>query len=174
MAIAVLLAAGCSSPGVSRTPQETNMAGFTLTSSDFSEGSAIPVAQSCDGANLSPALAWQGAPTGTAAFTLLVDDPDANGFVHWVAFDMPGGSSGSLPGGVKPSGPPAQGANGFGRNGYGGPCPPGGTHHYRFTLYALSAPLGLTGSPSAAQVRSAMAPLILAQTTLTGSYTRRR
>ena len=149
------------------------MAGFVLTSPSFAEGGAIPVKFACDGSDLSPALAWSGAPADTAAFALIVDDPDASGWVHWVVFDLPGGTSGSLPEGVTAS-LPSQGSTSFGRTGYGGPCPPSGTHHYLFTLYALSAPLGLTGTPTAAEVRSAVPSKLLAQTTLTGLYTRQR
>lgn len=150
------------------------MAGFVLSSPSFAEGGTIPVRNSCDGADLSPALAWQGAPQGTVSFALIVDDPDARGFIHWVVFDLPGGSGGSLPEGVGPAGGPMQGRNDFGRTGYGGPCPPSGTHHYRFTLWALSSRLGLSGNPSAAQVRTALTTKILGQTTLTATYTRQR
>jgi len=150
------------------------MAGFVLTSPSFDEGGAIPVRHSCDGADVSPALAWERAPQGTVSFALIVDDPDARGFIHWVVFDAPGGASGSLPEGLRPTDAPPQGRNDFGSSGYGGPCPPSGTHHYRFTLWALSARLGLSGAPSAAQVRTALTTRILAQTTLTGTYTRQR
>ena len=148
------------------------MAGFVLTSPSFSEGGSIPSRFSCDGSDVSPALAWQGVPQGTAAFALVVDDPDARGFVHWVVFDIPG-STASLPEGVRATDTPPQGANDFGRVGWGGPCPPSGTHHYRFTLWALSARLGLSGTPTAAQVRASVSGRILAQTTLTATYTRR-
>jgi Raf kinase inhibitor-like YbhB/YbcL family protein len=150
------------------------MAGFVLTSPSFGEGAAIPVEHSCDGADISPALAWQGAPQGTVSFALIVDDTDARGFIHWVVFDVPGGPGGSLREGLRPNDSPPQGRNDFGRAGYGGPCPPSGTHHYRFTLWALSSRLGLGGTPSAAQVRTALTTKILAQTTLTGTYTRQR
>lgn len=147
------------------------MPGFTLSSPGFAEGGAIPVKHSCDGQSISPALAWQGQPTGTVAFALIVEDPDANGFVHWVAYNIVG--SGGLLEGVTPSGPPPQGRNGTGQTGWAGPCPPSGTHHYRFTLYALSQPLALTGAPTAAEVRAAVAAgVLLGQTTLTGTYTR--
>jgi Raf kinase inhibitor-like YbhB/YbcL family protein len=148
------------------------MAGFVLTSPSFDEGGAIPVRHSCDGANVSPALAWQEAPQGTVSFALIVDDPDARGFIHWVVFDIAGGSGGSLPEGLRPSDAPSQGRNDFGRAGYGGPCPPSGAHHYRFTLWALKSRLGLSGTPSAAEVRTALTTKILAQTTLSGTYTR--
>ena len=148
------------------------MAGFTLTSPSFAEGGAIPTKHSCDGQSISPALNWQGTPVGTAAFALVVEDPDANGFVHWVAYNMVG--TGGLPEGVAPSGPPPQGRNGMGGTGYAGPCPPSGTHHYRFTLWALSSRVSLSGTPSAAQVRTALTTKILAQTYLTGTYTRQK
>ncbi len=151
------------------------MAAFVLTSPSFSEGGAIPVKHSCDGQDLSPALDWDGAPTGTAVLALIVDDPDAGGFVHWVAYNIAGGPGGGLAEGVPPAGPPPQGRNGMGRSGYGGPCPPGGTHHYRFTLYALSQPVPLHGTPSADDLRGAMTTgVLLGQTTLTGTYTRQR
>lgn len=150
------------------------MAGFTLTSPSFSEGGQIPARHSCDGEDLSPALAWQGAPQGTVSFALIVDDPDARGFIHWVVFDIRGGPAGSLPEDVRPADPPTQGRNDFGQKGYGGPCPPSGTHRYRFTLWALSGRLNLSGTPSAAEVRTAATNLILGQTTLTSTYTRRR
>jgi Raf kinase inhibitor-like YbhB/YbcL family protein len=147
------------------------MAGFVLTSPSFAEGGAIPSRHTCDGNDVSPALSWQGAPAGTVSFALIFDDPDARGFIHWVAFDIPGGVSGSLPEGVRPTDAPPQGRNDFGRAGYGGPCPPA-KHLYRFTLWALSARLNLSGTPSAADVRTALASKILGQTTLTGTYQR--
>jgi len=149
------------------------MDGFILTSPSFTDGTSIRGRYSCDGADLSPALAWEGAPAETAAFALIVDDPDAKGYVHWVIFDLPGGTSGSLPEDVARS-VSSQGRNDFGRVGYGGPCPPSGTHHYRFTLYALSQPLRFPGNPSADLVRSGVAPVLLGRTTLTATYTRQR
>jgi Raf kinase inhibitor-like YbhB/YbcL family protein len=107
------------------------------------------------------------------SFALVVDDPDARGFVHWVVFDIRGGSSGSLPEGVRPADAPPQGRNDMGQKGYTGPCPPSGTHRYRFTLWALSGRLYLNGNPSAAEVRTAANNLILGQTTMTATYTRR-
>ncbi len=150
------------------------MAGFVLTSSSFAEGGEIPLKHSCDGDDLSPALSWVGAPAGTQSLALIVDDPDARGFIHWVVFDIPGGSAGSLPEGVHPTDLPAQGRTDFGRTGYGGPCPPNGTHHYRFTLWALSSMLHLKTAPSADELRSVIANRILGETKLTATYTRQR
>ena len=148
------------------------MSDFVLKSPSFVEGGAIPVRHTCDGEDISPALVWEGAPAGAISFALIVDDPDARGFIHWVVYNLTGGATGGLPEGIPSSAPP-EGLNNFGRVGYGGPCPPGGTHHYRFTLYALSAPLSPSGVPSASEVRNALEPVLLGQTTLTATYTRR-
>ena len=149
------------------------MTAMMLTSPSFGEGDPIPIRHTCDGEDISPALSWQGAPAGTAGFALVVDDPDARGWVHWVVYDIPGGTAGYLPEGVRPTDRPPQGVTDSGRIGWGGPCPPSGTHRYEFTLYALSGPIGLTGAPTAADVRTAAAKMLLAQTTLTATYKRR-
>jgi Raf kinase inhibitor-like YbhB/YbcL family protein len=144
-----------SSPAAS--PSAAAARPFRLASSAFAAGDAIPREFSCDGANVSPPLAWADAPAGTAALVLLVDDPDARNFVHWIVLDLPG-ADGSLPKDVSPSAAsPQQGRNDFGNPGWGGPCPPSGTHHYRFTLTALSAKLGLADHPGGGTVRDALA-----------------
>ncbi|HXG40480.1 MAG TPA: YbhB/YbcL family Raf kinase inhibitor-like protein [Candidatus Limnocylindrales bacterium] len=149
------------------------MAPFTLTSTAFPEGGSIPRKYTCDGEDVSPELAWTGAPDGTAALALIVDDPDARGFVHWVVVDLTGSASGALPEGISASpDAPQQGRNDFGRIGWGGPCPPSGTHRYVFTLYALAEPLGLPGTPRAGEVRRAMEGRVLGTATLTGTYRR--
>jgi len=150
------------------------MSEFVLESPSFVEGGSIPIKHSCDGQDVSPALVWEGAPAATAAFALIVDDPDARGFIHWVVYNVGGGPAGGLPDGAGSSKAPPQGRNDFGRVGWGGPCPPGGTHHYRFTLYALSAPLPLSCTPTSGEVRGALARVLLGYTTLTATYTRKR
>ncbi|MGZ8513776.1 MAG: YbhB/YbcL family Raf kinase inhibitor-like protein [Candidatus Limnocylindrales bacterium] len=146
---------------------------FSLTSTAFREGGAIPRRFSCDGENVSPDLAWEGAPEGTRALVLTVIDPDARDFVHWLVYDMTGSPAGGLPLGISasPDAPP-QGTNSFGKRGYGGPCPPSGTHHYRFTLSALDKVLELTGAPRIDALRAAMTGHVLAEATLTGTYHR--
>jgi Raf kinase inhibitor-like YbhB/YbcL family protein len=116
---------------------------------------------------------WAGAPRGTVSFVLIVNDPDARDFTHWLVYDMTGSASGGLPEAISatPDAPP-QGTNDFGRIGYGGPCPPSGTHRYRFTLYALDRPLGLSGTPRARELRAAMSGHVIAAVTLTGTYHR--
>jgi len=163
-----------SATGPSPTRMEATMAPeFRLTSPAFGEGEPISREYTCDGADVSPPLAWTEAPPGTAALVLIVDDPDARGFVHWVVVDLPGTSAGSLPRGAsRTPAVPQEGRNDFGRVGWGGPCPPSGRHRYVFTLYALSAPLRLPGAPDAATVRRAMEGRILGTARLTGTYRR--
>jgi Raf kinase inhibitor-like YbhB/YbcL family protein len=146
---------------------------FTLSTTAFADGGAIPRRFTCDGENESPDLNWSGAPAGTKALVLVVIDPDARDFVHWLVYDMTGTPSGGLPVGssASPDAPP-QGTNSFGKPGYGGPCPPSGAHHYRFTLSALDTVLELSGAPRIDALRAAMAGHVLAEATLTGTYRR--
>jgi len=151
------------------------MALFRLTSTAFENGRAIPRRFTCDGEDVSPDLWWTDAPVEAESLALVMDDPDARGFTHWVVFDMNGVASGGLPEAIAatPDAPP-QGTNDFGRPGYGGPCPPSGTHRYVFTLYALDRLLGLAGAPRARQVREAMAGHVIGEARLTGTCTRTR
>jgi hypothetical protein len=149
-----------------------------ITTSSFPAGGAIPAAFTADGQDRSPALAWSGAPAATKAFALVCEDPDAPGglWIHWVAYDLPASvqslDAGQPRGGGLPCGG-RQGANSWGRTGWNGPSPPPGRpHRYVFRIYALSAPLGLGGGASAAQVRQAMRDKVLAEGSLTGTYGR--
>lgn len=167
------MTAAPSAPGSTDGSPAAAVGPFVLTSSAYADGEAIPREFSCDGANLSPPLAWTGVPAGTAALVLVVDDPDARGFVHWTVLDL-AGRDGDLPKGVAPTAAsPQQGRNDFGKIGWGGPCPPSGTHHYRFTLTALGTPLGLADHPAGDDVRNALGrAAILGKATLTGMYAR--
>ncbi len=148
---------------------------FELTSPAFEAGAAIPSKFTCDGDNVSPPLEWSDAPDDTAAMALIVDDPDARDFVHWVLVDMTGSQSGGLAEGISssPDAPP-QGVNDFRKVGWGGPCPPSGTHRYRFTLYALEQALGIADTPSAEDVKAAMQGHVLGDAELEANYTRNR
>ena len=154
-----------------RTTEPTQAGPFTLTSSAFDQGGSIPRRYACDGQDTSPPLAWTGAPGETRTLALVMTDPDANGFVHWVFFNVAASASGGIPAGFSesPDGP-AQGKNSFGRVGYGGPCPPSGTHRCVFRLLALDAALPLAGTPSARQVLDAADGHILAEAKLTATY----
>ncbi|BAZ30670.1 phospholipid-binding protein, PBP family [Cylindrospermum sp. NIES-4074] len=111
-----------------------------LASSVFEANSLIPAKYTCDGADISPPLIWDEVPTKTQSLALIVDDPDAPGktFVHWVVYDIPP-TVRQLPEQIPSTKTPAnigvQGKNDFGKFGYGGPCPPSGTHRYFFQLY---------------------------------------
>ena len=150
---------------------------MTITSPHFPEGGSIPSQFTCDGSDRSPALAWSGAPAGTRSFALICDDPDAPAgtWVHWVYYDIPATVAG-LPEGVSADTHPdpggTQGTNDFRRTGYGGPCPPGGTHRYFFKLYALDTVLGLSPGATKRQLLQAMDGHILAEARLMGTYKR--
>jgi Raf kinase inhibitor-like YbhB/YbcL family protein len=152
---------------------------LSLTTTAFPAGGPIPARYTCDGEDRSPPLAWSGAPAGTAAFALIVDDPDAprGVFTHWVLYNLPA-DAGELPEGVPATERLAngalQGVNDFGRVGYSGPCPPPGpAHRYRFTLYALDTALRLGPRATKQAALDAMRGHVLAQGQLTGTYQRR-
>jgi Raf kinase inhibitor-like YbhB/YbcL family protein len=137
----------------------------------------IPKQYTCDGSDISPPLAWSGAPFGTASFALIVEDPDAPGgvFRHWAAYNVPATTT-SLQAGYRAgmAAPFAEARNDFGKIGYSGPCPPPGSrHHYRFMLLALSQPhLALAASPNAEAVVAAALPYVIGRAELTGTYQR--
>ena len=149
-----------------------------LTSPSFSSGSTIPRKHTCDGSDVSPALAWSGAPQGTQSFALIADDPDApvGTWSHWVLYDLPAGTTSLAENVSKVDAPPTggrQGRNDFRKLGYGGPCPPPGTpHRYFFKLYALDRMLGLKAGASQKEVEKALQGHILAQAELMGKYGR--
>jgi hypothetical protein len=148
-----------------------------VSSPAFQEGDLIPQTYTCDGRNVSPPMAWAGAPADAKSFALICDDPDApvGTWVHWVLFNVPAGTS-ELPENVAPEKTLAfgerQGRNSWGKIGYGGPCPPGGTHRYFFRVYALDTLLSLEAGASREQVDKAMQGHILAQGHLMGRYRR--
>jgi Raf kinase inhibitor-like YbhB/YbcL family protein len=155
---------------------------LVLTSPAFREGAAIPARHTCDGEDVSPPLAWNGVPPGTAALALIADDPDAPAgtWVHWVLYNLPGDRA-ELPEGVAQTGRPPQlagalqGTNDFRRVGYGGPCPPPGRpHRYFFTLYALDASLPLRAGATRRELERAMAGHVIGEARLMGTYARRR
>ena len=157
----------------------------TLTSQDVREGARVPNEQvygNCNGDNVSPQLAWSGAPAATKSYAVTVFDPDApgGGWWHWIVFAIPTTRT-TLPRGIgNPDAmalpdPAIQGTNDFGSVGYGGPCPPAGDkpHRYEFTLWALDTakpPFGATVTGSA--IAPWLAQHALAKTTLTATYAR--
>jgi Raf kinase inhibitor-like YbhB/YbcL family protein len=159
---------------------------FTLTSPDIKPGSKIGPEYvfnsfGCTGQNVSPALAWSGAPAGTKSFVLTVYDPDAptgSGFWHWVMFNIPASVT-SLPKGAGAPGKEPAGAvqsnTDYGAPGYGGPCPPPGAkpHHYIFTIYAVKAEqLQVPPNPTAAVVGFATHFATIGKASFTALYNR--
>lgn len=145
---------------------------MTVTSTAFGDGAPIPRQFTCDGNGGPPPLTWEGVPKDAAALALVVDDPDAprGTFVHWVVLDMPRATAG-LDGAV-PSGA-IQAKNSAGRASYFPPCPPSGTHHYRFTVYALSERTGLGDGVALEKALRAVASSATVQGRLVGTYERR-
>jgi hypothetical protein len=151
--------------------------GMVLTSPVFQDGGRIPSRYTCTRDGISPPLAWSGAPKETKSVALIIDDPDAPRgiFTHWVIFNIPASDnslSENIPAsGVLPNGA-TQGSNGGGRIGYTSPCPPSGTHHYVFHLYALDTQLSLQAGATKQDLLTAMAGHILAEAQLIGLYSR--
>jgi len=173
--VLALLAAGCSGPSPSPTvgPIADEIPTFPLYSDAFADGEPIPSSYTCDGDNISPPLNWADPPAGTETFALIVDDPDAPGgtWVHWVLFNIPGDLRALEPGAGPPEGS-VTGVNGWGRNAYGGPCPPLGTHRYVFTLYALNTTLTLDEGATKDDVLKAAEGHAIGLARLTGTYSR--
>ena len=150
-----------------------------LTSSDFSDEGRIPAVCTCEGEDLSPALQWTDAPPATRSFVVLCNDPDAPNGVwrHWAAYDIPRAWSHLARGAGRAGGREhlRQAVNDFGRVGYGGPCPPrgDGSHHYRFSVLALSVEkLGVHADPRCRDVESEARKHVLAEATLVGLFER--
>jgi Raf kinase inhibitor-like YbhB/YbcL family protein len=154
---------------------------MSITSSAFAPNGSIPKQYTCEGRDLSPPLAWSGAPAGTKSLVLIVDDPDAPDpaaprmtWVHWVVYNLPADSTG-LPEAVNALPPGAlDGQNDWQRTGYGGPCPPIGRHRYFHKLYALDVVLPDLHKPTKQKLEQAMQGHILEQAQLVGTYQKGR
>jgi len=150
---------------------------FELTSPVFAPGESIPAKYTCDGDDISPPLAWTDPPAGTQSLALICDDPDApvGTWVHWVLYNLPSDAR-SLPEAVPSDADLASGGlhgeNSWRRLGYGGPCPPSGTHRYFFKLYALDTVLDLDADADKKQMLQAMEGHTLAEAELMGVYSR--
>lgn len=149
-----------------------------VSSPAFQQAGIIPRQYTGDGQNISPPLHWEPVPEGTQSIALICDDPDAPGgmWVHWVMWNILPGANDlaenvpphpELPDGSR------QGITDFRRPGYGGPCPPSGTHRYYFKIYALGTMLDLPGNAGKAGLLKAMRGHILAEGQLMGKYSRR-
>ncbi|GAB4235466.1 MAG: YbhB/YbcL family Raf kinase inhibitor-like protein [Deltaproteobacteria bacterium] len=175
IAAALALAGALSIPAMPGTAaQGGKMAGrLQLESHAFPHNGMIPKEHTCDGADRSPALAIRNVPPKTVSLALVVDDPDAprGTWVHWVLWNITPGTT-EIPAGSVPAGT-IEGTNDFGKTGYGGPCPPSGTHRYFFKLYALDTRLPLRPGATKAQLEAAMKDHILGKAERVGRYGRK-
>jgi Raf kinase inhibitor-like YbhB/YbcL family protein len=165
------LLAGCGGDNPSKELPEAPAA-MRLASTAFDDGGTIPERFTCSGENVSPPLGILDPPAKTRELALVVEDPDADRFVHWsvlgIAPDTALIGAGKVPAGA------VQTENGFGDKRWGGPCPPEDDepHRYLFAIYALDAHLGLDADASADEVRDAIGEHALARGTLTGRFGR--
>jgi Raf kinase inhibitor-like YbhB/YbcL family protein len=162
------------------TGTEARSAEMLLTSAAFEQGGRIPQVYTCEGDDISPPLAWSGAPVNARSYALICEDPDAprGTYIHWVLYNIPGDAVElnpavptlpELPSGAR------HGRNNAGDMAYAGPCPPPGKpHRYFFRLYALDSSLNLRAGATKAELEHAMDQHILAQGTLMGTYEHRR
>lgn len=168
---------GASAPVVKGKTAGGKTMTIKIVSKAFAEGGMIPKEYTCDGPNVSPPLSWTGAPKDTKSLALICDDPDAPSrtWVHWVIYNVPPDTAGfpeqvpadsTLPNGAR------NGISDFGKFGYGGPCPPSGTHRYFFKLYALDAVLNLSGRVTKKDLLAAMEKHIVGEGQLMGKYKR--
>jgi Raf kinase inhibitor-like YbhB/YbcL family protein len=149
-----------------------------LTSPAFKDGAEMAnrytykLGSQCSGENFSPALEWTGVPASTQSLAITVVDPDGGNWTHWLLFNLSPEIT-SLSEAVNGPAIGIKGRNDFGTLGYGGPCPPSGTHHYIFTLYALDTTLSLQEGAKRKDFETAVKGHVLAQAQLTGLRTRR-
>ena len=150
-----------------------------IISTAFEDGGMIPSKYTCDGEDISPPLHWEAVPDGTASIAIISDDPDApvGTWVHWVLFNLPPDTKElkekfpddeTLPDGTR------QGITDFGATGYGGPCPPSGTHRYYFKIYALDKKIDVATIVDKTQLLQEMEGHIIGQGQLIGKYQRQR
>jgi Raf kinase inhibitor-like YbhB/YbcL family protein len=148
----------------------TGLAPMAFSSPAFRAGEAIPERFTCDGQDISPPLAWSDIPAGAVELAVVMSDPDANGFVHWVLAGVDAGVTG-LEEGTVPDGA-VQARNDAGETGWSGPCPPSGTHTYVFTLYALPEPAALDPSVGPLDAAADVQEAAIATATFSATYQR--
>jgi Raf kinase inhibitor-like YbhB/YbcL family protein len=177
VALMMMFAAACAKQpaAITSNAPATQAATMKLASSAFTEGQAIPRQYTCSGINISPPLEWSGIPKSAKTIAIIADDPDAPAgtWVHWVIYNLPADTMGmieNLPPTEEIKGGGLQGKNDFEKIGYGGPCPPSGTHRYFFKIYALDNELPLQAGAMKADVEKAMSGHVLAQAQLMGTF----
>ncbi|KTD16411.1 YbhB/YbcL family Raf kinase inhibitor-like protein [Legionella jordanis] len=144
-----------------------------LESPVFAHKTFIPKEYTCSGADYPPPLIWHDPPPNTKSFALIMEDPDAVSglWVHWLVFNLPADCR-ELRAGINATGQGVCGKNSWGKTAYGGPCPPSGTHHYFFKLYALDTELTLDKNATKQELENAMKNHILEEVSLIGLYSK--
>ncbi len=174
--IVLILFCSCQSNSqVSSQNDNKKQVKIQVTSPAFEEGGMIPKKYTCDDENVSPPLAWTNVPKDTKSLALICDDPDApmGTWVHWVIFNLPSDTKElmeNIPVQKNLLNGTQQGKNDFGNTGYGGPCPPSGTHRYYFKIYALDIVLTQEAGITKAELLKAMNGHILAEGQIMGKY----
>ncbi|MDQ1618277.1 MAG: hypothetical protein QOE19_846 [Actinomycetota bacterium] len=170
LALSTLAGCGFVSAGGSKDAPAPPIGALSVSSAAFADGAAIPTGFTCKGDNLSPPLHWSGLPSDARSVALVVDDPDApNGtFTHWVVFNIDPQQR-SIDAGQVPEGA-RQAKNSAGHASYDGPCPPSGTHHYRFTVSVLRSPLTVPDGAETTRVLTVIKAKATARGTLTGTF----
>jgi Raf kinase inhibitor-like YbhB/YbcL family protein len=181
----LLVSCGRSTPTDAVLPDDPEKLTIHLQSPAFADGGMIPQLYTCDGKDVSPPLTWSDVPAAARSLALICEDPDAprGTWTHWLLFNLPADRTElgegippeervpMTPGGAKEDAA-RQGRNDFGKLGYGGPCPPRGTHRYLFLLYALDTRLNLKPGIGRAELLQAIKGHILAEGRLMGRYSR--
>lgn len=176
LGVALMAACGGDDGGEASGPLPAAPDQIKLTSPAFKAGETIPELYTCDGADVSPPLAWRSLPKGARSLALLMEDPDAAGgdksFVHWTMYDIEPTITGVAEAYIPPKA--KEGDTSSGKTGYSGPCPPQGDqpHRYVFAVYALKEPPGLDAGASAGDVRDKIEELAQARGTLEATYAR--
>ena len=148
-----------------------NNSGLRVRSVAFSHGGHIPPKYTCEGENVNPPLEIGGLPENTKSLALLVEDPDARkeDFAHWVVWNIPPNEAIA-----ENSRPGISGRNSFGNTGYGGPCPPSGSHRYFFKVFALDTDLDIQAGSDKETLEEAMKNHVLASGELMAHYQKRK
>lgn len=155
------------SPDTGKGNESMNIQNIKVFSSAFASNGTIPRKYTCTGQNVSPPLEFQGIPEEAESLVLIMDDPDApmKTFTHWIVWNI-----GPVAKIEEDSIPGVEGMNDFRKIGYGGPCPPSGTHRYFFRIYALDKQLELKEGASRKELQSEMIGHIIAEGELMGKY----
>ena len=144
-----------------------------ITSPSFNDGETIPKKFTCDGGDFNPELQIQNVPPEAKSLALVLHDPDAplsGGFTHWVVWNIKPSTTFIKEESIPPGS--VEGLNTAGENRYAGPCPPPGSHHYQFKLYALDVMLEMRENTPAAEAWIEIEEHAIAEAELVGKYAR--